>query len=309
VNPLKSWTVCLDLTRMDDLLISYVDYLAAQFRPDEIEFLHIIDNDKLNEELITLFRELDDEEDLDVFIRNYMVDKIEDHFTNIDIPTKVLIRNGGVASQIIKRMEDRIPDMLIMGKKNSYEGDGQAARKLVKYVPSSLLLVPETARFSLDHITVPVDFSWQSAEAVKLALNLTGNNLKAVTAQYIYKYPNYLITYILDKKEQKLADELAIQARDSFFEEFKLDPKLHVELTVLREKRMSDEIHDMCLAHKSDMIIVAYKARNGFVATLKDNLPDRMVNYNFGMPVLVLKHKDRNKPLFDALVSQRETRI
>lgn len=298
----NKWAVCLDLTNMDDLLVGYVNYLASILKPEEVRFVHIIETDAFSRDLTELFPELDSEEDLEKIVSKKINKTIDEFFTDKNVKTSIGIRKGNATNQIIKMMDEQKPDMLVIGKKNSYIGEGVVARRLVKYVPSSLLFVPENARYLLNHITVPVDFSKESAVAVQLADDMVKKSGGAVTAQHIYQYPKQFFPYLPDENALKKIDEHVEKEKQKFIDEYKLNADLDVELTLHREGKMSDEIYDLCVHKKSDMIVVAYKPRKNFVATLKDNLADRMTVYNFGLPILVVKNKEKNLKFFEKIL-------
>lgn len=300
---MNKWAVCLDLTKMDDLLIGYVDYLANLMKPEEVRFVHIIETNTFNKDISGIFPELDDEEELANLVEKKIKETVDEHFTHSDIKVTFGIRKGSATNQIIKMMEEQEPDLLVLGKKNTYVGEGVAARRLVKYVPCSILFIPETARYILKHITVPVDFSEQSANAVKLANTLVSESKGSVTAQHIYQYPKQFFPYMPDENAVKEMDKYIEDQKDGFIKEFSLPKDQDVELTLHREGKMSDEIYDLCVHKQTDLIVVAYKAKKNFIAALKDNLADRMTNYKFGLPVLVLKNREKNLKFFERLIS------
>jgi nucleotide-binding universal stress UspA family protein len=298
----KKWLVCLDLTRMDDLLTGYVDFLAKKLPPEEIHFAHVMETARLNTSILDQFPDVNSLDDLQEKLQDHFEDLVEDLFENESITTKVFIQRGQATDQILKLMQNWSYDLLVLGKKNSFIGEGVAARKLVKYVPASILLIPETARYQIEHITVPVDFSEQSANAAKLALVLSEQKPESITLQHIYNHPREFFPYMPSEQEKQKAEKKAVDGATKFIRDFDLSSDFDVELTLQRQERMSDEIYHLGTQKKTDLIVVGYRARKNFMASLKDNLPERMSSYAFGVPLFILKNPKTTMDLFVSLV-------
>lgn len=306
MKSLNKWLICLDLTKMDELLVGYVNFLASILKPNEVQFVHIIETNKFNQDVLKLFDDVNSIEDLEERLQDHFEDLVDDLFEVEGVGSRVFIERGTATNRILGLMQSWPYDLLVLGKKNSYIGEGVAARKLVKYVPASILLVPETARYCIDHITVPVDFSEQSARATSLAFQIAENDTQKLTLQHIYAPPKEYFPYMPGENEKKEAYAKAVKAASQFIREFKIDEEVDMELTLFREERMSDEIYNLCNLKKSDLIVVGYRARKNLLASLKDNLPERMSGYGFGIPLLIVKNQKRTMELYDILVKSEE---
>lgn len=300
---LNKWLVCLDLTKMDDLLVGYVSFLARILKPKEVQFVHIIETNNFNSDVLEQFEDVNSLDDLQERLQDHFEDLIDDLFEAEDVKTRFFIDKGTATNRILDLMKTWPYDLLVLGKKNSYIGEGVAARKLVKYVPASILLVPETARYTLGHITVPVDFSEQAARAATLALKLADNHIDRLTLQHIYEPPKEFFPYMPGEREKKEAYTKAVDNASAFVRDFSINSDVDVELTLFREERMSDEIYNLCNRKKSDLIVVGYRARKNLMASLKDNLPERMSGYGFGIPLLIVKNPKTTLGLYESLVN------
>lgn len=303
MNSLKKWLVCLDLSKMDDLLVGYVNFMASIMQPKEVQFVHIIETNRFNKDVLEQFDDINNLDDLQARLQDHFEDLVEDLFEVEGVKTRVFLERGSATNGILELMQTWPYDLLVLGKKNSYIGEGVAARKLVKYVPASLLLVPETARYSIDHVTVPVDFSEQSAKAASVALHIAGNNADKLTLQHIYAPPKEFFPYMPGEEEKKKARKKAVEAGEAFFRTYGIDEQTEIELTLFREERMSDEIYNLCNQKKSDLIVVGYRARKNLLTALKDNLPERMSGYGFGIPLLIVKNPKTTMELYKNLLS------
>lgn len=301
---LKRWVVCLDLTKMDEAIIGYVNYFAGILKPDSIQFLHVVESYDVFHDLIEEFPELESEEDLNELLMKQIQEQLDDKFTHKEVITSITFRKGSATDQIIRVMDKDSPDLLVLGKKAGYKGEGLLARRIVKYVPCSILFVPETARYNMENITVPIDFSEQSEEATHFALKLVKPANGNVVAQHLYEYPKQFFPYMPDKKTVKKMDEELQQKKKAFAD--KINPPgetdFETHLTLHQDGKMSDDIYDLCISTQTDMIVVFSKARKSMLSMIKDKLPERMATYPFGIPLLILKNKERNKKLFSKIV-------
>lgn len=300
MESLKKWIVCLDLTKMDEAVIGYVNYFAQLVKPEQIKFLHVIESYDVFQDIVEEFPEIETEEDLNELLTKQILETVKDKFNGNAPEAEVVIQKGSATDRIIKLMDTENPDLLILGKKAGYKGEGVLAQRIVKYVPCSVLFVPETARYNLENITVPIDFSEQSEKAANVALQLVKPAKGQVVAQHLFDYPKQFFPYMPDKKTMKKMDEDLAKKKKDFLERVKTPggTDFEVELTLHQDGKMSDEIYDLCISNQTDMIVVFSKARGNLLAFMSDKLPDRMAKYNFGIPLLILKNKERNRKFF-----------
>lgn len=305
MSKFKKWVVCLDLSNMDDAVISYLNFFASIHKPESIEFLHVVESYNVFADLVEEFPELESEEELNNVIIEQLGDKVKAKFEHDDVSTSFVIKKGSATNNIIKLMEKEVPDLLVMGKKGSYKGQGVLATRIAKYVPCSILFVPELARPSLHNITVPIDFSEQSEIAAKFALELVGKAKGEVVAQHIYRESSQFFPYMPDKAALKKQQKELEEKKMAFMNKVKAakGTDLSVEITLHEDGKYSDDIYDLAVTNNTDMILVFSKARNNLMSMVTDKLPDLMVTYYFGVPLLIMKNKDKNKKFFQSFAS------
>lgn len=304
MQKLKKWVVCLDLSNMDDAVISYLDFFASVHKPESIEFLHVVQSYNVFAELVEEFPELESEEELNKIIVEQLGKKVKAKFTHDDVATSFTIKKGSATNNIIKMMEKNVPDLLVMGKKGSYKGQGVLATRIAKYVPCSILFVPELARPNLKNITVPVDFSEQSEVAASFALDLVGSPGGQVVAQHIYRHDSQFFPYMPDKASLQKQEKKIAEKKKAFLDKIKAEKgtELSLEVTLHEDGTYSDDIYDLAVSNNTDMILVFSKARGNLMSLVTDTLADLMVNYYFGVPMLVLKNKEKNKKFFQSFL-------
>lgn len=292
---LDHWFVCLDLSRMDDILVGYTNFLSTVIKPKTISFLHVVESSAVAREMVELFPELETRDDFDAAIRKELREKIDEHFDDSSIETRLIIKEGRPTDQIIELMNSMDPDLLIMGKKTGYAGEGVIARRLVKYVPSSILFVPETSRYSLKKALVPVDFSDQSAHALSVAKQLTETGKGSITAQHIYKYPSQFFPYMPSDKEKERITTHLKEKKEEFFKTHNLAGSVEFVFSLHKDGRIADNVYDQAVHDQADLIVVAAKSNKKITSIFRDDFTDKMTYYSFGIPLLVYKNKERHQ--------------
>ncbi len=299
----EDWFVCLDLTSMDDILIGYTNFLTTEMKPKKITFTHVIKSQDVADEMIELFPDLKDQGDFEKAIRDELEGKIDKHFSNSKVETELLLKTGRPTDEIINSMNEIKPDLTIMGKKSGYIGKGVIPRKIMKYVPSSILFVPETSRYQLDKALVPVDFSDQSANAVKAAVELTGDKGGHVSAQHVYNYPARFFPYLPEDDDEEKMNNYLNDLQDKFVKKHSIPDDVEFVFSLNIEGSKMDQIYDQVVHDQVDLIVAASKADKKITSILREDFTDQMAYYRFGVPLLLIKNKEKHQKFLKSLFS------
>jgi len=298
----EEWFVCLDLTSMDDILIGYADFLTSEVKPKKITFTHVIKSGSVADEMIELFPELENREDFDEMIRKDLSEKIDSYFSDSKVETELLIKEGRPTDQIIETMNSLNPDVTIMGKKAGYTGTGVIPRKIMKYVPSSILFVPESARYQLKKALVPTDFSEQSAKAIKMAHELTEDKEGSLIAQHVYNYPPQFFPYMIPEEddEEKMNTYLKTK-KEEFVEKNSIPKDVEFVFSLNIEGSKMDQIYDLVIKEQVDMIVAVSKAGKGITSIFREDFADTMAYFRFGVPLFIRKDKEKHQKFLKSL--------
>lgn len=294
----KRWLACLDLSDMDESLIGYMKFLTSVVKPEAIIFFHAVESGPTALEIVEQFPELETEEELMDLIRNELKEKIDSHFDDKSIQTEIIIKPGKPTDQIIDMVNSREPDLLLMGKKVGYSGEGIIAKRILKYVASSILFVPENSRYTLKKALVPVDFSEHSAKAVKTAKSLVnGGN---VTAQHIYHYRAQFFPYHLSGKEKREIDKKVEAKKNAFIEDYNISEDVDFVLSLHKKGGIADVVYNQAVKDHTDLIIITAKPKkiNSFI---RYDFTDKVVDSAFGIPLLVQKNRKKHQKFLKVL--------
>ncbi len=298
----EDWFVCLDLSSMDDILAGYTHFLTTEMKPKSITFLHVIKSHEAADEMIEMFPEVKDRDDVETAIRNNLMEKINKHFSESEVELELLLRTGRPTEEIIKVLDEINPDLTIMGKKSGYAGSGVIPRRIMKYVPTSILFVPETSRYQLNKVIVPVDFSDQSATAVKAALEITTDKGGSVTAQHVYNYPARFFPNLPDEDDEKKMDNYLEEKKDAFIKKHSIPDDVEFVFSLNVDGPKMDQIYDQIVHDHADLIVAVSKAGKGITSILREDFTDKMAYYRFGVPILLVKDKEKHQGFFKSLL-------
>ncbi len=120
--------------------------------------------------------------------------------------------------------------------------------------------------------------------------------------QHVYHYPTQFFPYIpSDKYSERMNDYL-----NKKFEKFKKKHDLidipDCVFTVKDGGKDADQIYDLTLRTRADLIIVGAKSKTSAAALLTDEMADSLAEYHFGVPVLIYKEKEEHIGLLKSLL-------
>lgn len=303
MNQFNHWLACLDLSKMDEIVTGYSSFLTSVEKPKTITFLHVIESGPSAREIIDQFPEIESEEEFEEIIRNELYEKIDEHFSDSSIEVRLIIKKGKPTDQIISVVNSLEPDLLIVGKKVGYTGEGVIPKRILKYVSASVLFIPENCRYTLKNVLVPVDFSKQSAKGLETAVALLGEENSSVTAQHIYGYRAQFFPYMLTDDEKAEIDQEIRKQKEEFIKEHDISPDVKFVLTQRQQGHMADYVYEQSISDQVDMIIVASKAKK-IPNLIRHDFTDKMVNYAFGIPLLVQKNQKKYRDFLNSVFKE-----
>jgi nucleotide-binding universal stress UspA family protein len=297
----KHWLIAIDLTKMDEVLVGYTAFLASIVKPETITFLHVIESGPTALDIIEQFPELESKEEFEKIIRDEINELVNTHIDRETFEVRTVIKEGRATDNIIDVVNSLEPDLLLMGKKVGFVGEGVIPKQILKYVSSSILFVPENCRYSLKKALVPVDFSEQSAKGISTALDLVKSADGEVIAQHIYQYRAQFFPYMLSEEEKKKVDREIETKKDNFIGEFDIPSRVNFKISRHANGKIADTVYSEVISQQSDILIVASKVKK-LPKLMRYNFTDKMVNYAFGIPLLIQKNKERHQKFLKSIL-------
>jgi len=297
--------ICLDLSNIDNLLLGYIKYLNEHVEIDNIHIVHVIEDFNWDEDLLDSFPDLtiNKDQDFKSVIKSELAEKTDEYFNDRDVSVSINLLHGRSTQSILKEVDAVDPDLLVLGKKTQYRGQGILSRKIARFAHSPVLFVPETVTYSLSTILVPIKFNKSSAKAISFASSFSTINDADMVIQHVYEYPTQYFPYMpSDKYTQKMEKHLQ-QKFDKFVKNHDLAEKECI-FTPLKEGKAEDEIYNLSVQTQADLIISGARGKSNTAALLFEEQSEHMANYNFRVPLLIYKDKAENEGLLKMMLEE-----
>ncbi|MDQ3394104.1 MAG: universal stress protein [Bacteroidota bacterium] len=294
----KKIMVCIDFTEIDEALIKYTEKLLGSFQIDSIVFLHIIQRKQSN-----FFGQSDDDNRKSVgAIKNELNNYLSNLTKGFTQKWLIDIFEGDINDKIFEATKKYDIDLLVMGRKHDLDDSEGLPKRTVKKSGCSVLLVPEAPVKEIKNLLVPIDFSEYAAFAVKVALALAGPAAK-VHCQHVYEVPSGY--HRSGKDYYEFAKVMAKHAENdtaTFIKKYNL-PKEKLDFTNTLDENNTTAKIIITFAKKNgiDFICMGSKGRTGAASIFMGSVADDIVSLNDIFPLLVVKKKNENLGLFDAI--------
>ena len=181
--------------------------------------------------------------------------------------------------------------------------DRGLARHLTRRAPCSVWFVPEGARPALRRLLVPVDFSPQSADSLRLAVTLACL-AGAGECVALHAYRGQAVLTGPETSPAQLRE-----ARESFGRFIKPIDTLGVKVTPSLQptRDVAGAVEESVAEMRSDLVVLASRGRTGPASLLGPTLAERVVASS-RVPVLVVKHFGAARGLLSLLAERLRCR-
>lgn len=286
----------LDLTEMDEKLIAYSKFIAAQFGARKVYFIHIVPDFKAPKALqVEFHKRFAPETPLDEVVRKKMHESIAPVFADAPhLNFEIEVVEGKPFQQLAHWAEIKNADLVIVGKKAVSDRSGITATRVVRGIKkTAVLYVTRDTGEHFDKILVPVDFSDNSARALKTALALRLKNQPSkVTAAYIVDYPP--TGYYLNHQEYQGFNQMLMDTAKASFEEFLHKNEINerdIELKVLENAwyNIAGAISDYAASGKFNLIVMGAQGHTPLESLVFGSVTEKVVNYIRQVPVMVVR--------------------
>lgn len=277
--------IALDLSKMDKILIQYVNYLTSIWKVAHIDFIHNIKQTELH----NIYEEIADENIvIDEVIERELQREIKKHYTgsaNYDILVAADTYTESIFSYMAKKNKS---DIVIVGKKSKMKGTGGMAQKLVRMLTCDMLLVPENVKNQLKNILLPTDFTANSVKAFRCARTIQKQNNSKLYTLHVYNIPSVYFPFIdrekaMDKTEAHLEAKYLAFCKRNNIEDVPFTLINHDDLSVV------EAIVRHSKKEKMDMIVVSARGGNKITSLFIGSITNELVLEDIPIPILVVK--------------------
>lgn len=287
--------LALDRSDTDLCMLRYVKLLANYYRPELIQGVHIVPTlDKFyadfvqkNEAAFLAKKTLDDT--LKAELLKHMQFYFPDEPTiNIDVD----IIEGKPSTKLLEEAGFRDIDLLVVGNKKDSLGSGITAKLVSRRFEGSVLFIPEKPHTQMHRIVVPIDFSENSARALREAWDIytiqTGASVIAVHVIDSLPFLHYQTSRSNKQFEEYLRKDI-YEAWEKFCEKYAL-PHGRIKFEIINQvdKKIAKAVHEYAAACQADLIIVGRQGHSRLTLAIMGSNTEKLLSIEKETPILII---------------------
>lgn len=280
--------VALDLTEMDPILCRYVSYLSSAWNIKQLYFAHNIKQS----ELYNLYEDFFTEDiDVENVVESELKRCISENYSG-PVPHQLVITTDNYTEGIITHLAKEYKvDVVVTGNKDALQGTGGLSQKLVRMLPSHLLLVPEQAKESLNKILVPTDFSADSALSFLAARSLVESSKGEIEGFHVYDIPSFFFPYIDTEKAHDQTKKHLHTRFQQFNKKHRLPEYVQFKYTDKGDSSVAEMVEREAEKGGFDMVVVSARGANNITSLFIGSVTSDLLLKNRTMPLLVVKKR------------------
>ncbi|WP_018479338.1 universal stress protein [Pontibacter roseus] len=280
--------VCLDLSDIDEKLVAFSRSICERLEVRKVYFVHNIKLYELGDD----FREMIGDIDLSKEVEENIADLVAEQFGNT-ADYEVLVSEEPNTEVILADLVKRYGIKLtLLGKKTSDKSTGALGTKLLRILPCSVLVFPETAAPTIQKVLVPIDFSDTSVHALRLSKELSDQLGLQLEIMHVYRLPSQFFPLISEEKAVRKAEEVV---KEKFADLQKRHQEIAgVPYTLVRAANKS--IAERIVLHLEkgghDLLVLGLKGNNPLPSLSLGSVPTEMYNTDINVPLWLVYSED-----------------
>lgn len=273
--------VCLDLSEVDDKLVAFSRSLCEHLQVRKVYFVH---NIRLYE-LADDFRELIGDVDLGKEVEGDIADIVNEQFgsiTDYEILVSEEPNTEVILADLVKRYGIKLT---LLGKKAGDKGTGALGTKLLRILPCSVVVFPETASFDIRKVLVSIDFSDTSVHALRLSKELSDQLGLQLEIIHVYRLPKQFFPLISEDEAVRKATEVV---KVKFADLQKRHPEIAgVPYTLVRaaNKSIAERIALHVEKGHHDLLVLGLRGNNPLPMLNLGSVPTEIYNSDINVPL------------------------
>jgi nucleotide-binding universal stress UspA family protein len=301
---IKRLTVALDLSPLDEKVLTYTQFLCKSLPIEKIYFIHVEQKLDLPESYLLKHPEL--ALPMDESLEAQMQAVVSQHLSlSENISTEFDVLEGEILNTLVRHSKVKLADLMIVGKRDNEAQADLVSEKLARRALCSVLFVPETFSLDIRHILVPCDFSQHAHHALETAAQISSVvdgdvihvlNLFDVPSGYAKTGMSYeafaadLKTYA-EEDMQKFIQDVALT-----------DSTIETHVTDTNSKDQAQLIRDWLQKLDCQLLVMGSKGRTNIAAMFLGSLTEKLIKLDLKVPILVIKKKNESLGFFQALI-------
>lgn len=281
----KNILVALDLSDLDEVLITYTSFLAERLRAEKVYFVHNIKKYEISE----LFEEQLKEVNLDQVIGDELNEKVQEHF-RANVEWEVLISEDPYSESLVKYVVDKYTIQLaIVGNKKHKKGTGLLSGKLLRLLRCDILAVPRNAKPQIELIWAGTDLSTESRKIFNVTSVLQEHDRISLKLVHVYSVPMQFSPYVSPEAMAPKVEKHVKEKIDKYIRKIKYSEPIEPLYFLGRESGAAQKIIDKIKKSNPDLLVVSSKGGNTFSPFAVGSVTEELFNANLGVPLWVVK--------------------
>jgi nucleotide-binding universal stress UspA family protein len=278
---INSMMVCLDLSDIDEKLVAFARTICERLPVDKVYFVHNVKTSELSDD----FREWFGDVDLASEVEGNIADIVTEHFANA-APHEILVSEEPntevILADLVKRYNVKLT---LLGKKSKDRSTGALGTKLLRILPCSILVFPESSSFHIEKVLVPIDFSNTSVLALRLSKNLSNQLGLQLEIMHVYRLPSQFFPLISEEKAIRKAEELVKGKFEDLQNEHPEITGIPYTLVRAANKSIADRITLQLEKGGHDLLVLGLKGNNPIPSLSLGSVPTAVYNAEINVPL------------------------
>lgn len=291
----KRALIALDLSNVDKSVLQFIAHHAEALGVQKLYLLHVIPDFAMPKQLDVAFQQkFAPDVPVDERVSNRLEKELREAFGGEpNVEWEIEVREGKPYEKLLRWIEVKKIDLLVVGKKAVSEGSGITAKRVARNAGCSVLFVPPIKSPKIKHLVVPNDFSEHSAKAIQVAVRLS-QQMGGVPVHSLHIIPlppeDYYNRFEPGQGYRGLLMESAKKAGSDFFKEHRLRDEDIVE--AYRENfTNATPQHIIAYAEEKDpaMLVMGAKGHSPFETFLFGSVTEKLSESVEQQPLLVVR--------------------
>ncbi len=289
----KEVAVAVDLSNNDKTVLQYTKYLANKLNIKKVNLIHVIPSILSPENSDMNIHEL---VGLDFNLKGKIKDRLQtiaQPIFNNGVSAEVNVIEGNPYRELMAYVDDLDSDLLVVGVKSDSEKSGITAQRVVRNFKGYVMFVPDNVAMGITKITVPIDFSDNSARALITALNLS-KQIENCSVRCVHAINSIPDKYYLDMKmKNNLNHQLLSFAENAwaiFLEKNGLEREnIHIDFRQDIQSTTGRILLDYFERQNTDMVVMGAKGHTAFEKFLYGSVTEELVDTCNKRSILVIR--------------------
>jgi nucleotide-binding universal stress UspA family protein len=301
----KRILVALDLTNNDIPLFHFLNHICSKLKIDRVYFIHITKTLEWPPEIIKKYPDI--LAPVDENIHHIIETQISKHLNKpFYKDAKILVQEGTPEEALLREVNIKEIDLLVMGKKAQQGGSGRIARRMANLAQCSVALISNSFLKAIEKkpkLMVSVDFNESSLNAARMAEVVRKANDAWMVVHHVYHVPSGY--HYSGKSYDEFADIMkknANEKMDKLIKQCKIDDSKSKKILKLdKQNNIVKKIGETADEENVQLIVVGSKGRTKPASIFLGSTAEKLTTKT-DKNILIVKDKKSNLALLDYLM-------